>query len=226
MSTIKFTYQSDIVLGFREIPKNNFSRQIYFIEQNQDNIQNMDTYFKTDLLEHYNNALFELGHFRKCLKDIDSLILDVIDYNFYRKEEDVFQKLLLRKSRALYNIGSFNEAEHVIKELLKINPNSESSIKIFQNIISKTFKSKTTGIRALCIMMLLFGIGLTCFDLLVVQNFFPEQAQSLLAIRNFMMLGSGTCIIGIEISAYLIAKTTSKQFQLEFKDKKSKNSQS
>ncbi len=213
MSTTKSTYQSDIVLGFKEIPKKDYSRQIYFIEQNQDEVERMDTFFRIDLMEKYSIALFEIGHYGKCLKVLDPLIFDVVDIDFRRKEEDVFYNLLIRKTSCLYNTKDFDGAEHVAYEMIKIKPDSKQACSILRSTKAKIIKRNTAGLRALVVMFLLFGLGITCFDLLIAQSFLEDYTPPIKAVRNTFMILSMGSLVAIELAAILVSKYKTRQFQ-------------
>lgn len=221
MSTINFTYHSDVVLGFKEIPESAYSRQVYFIEQNETIIQEMDDVLRIDLFDKYSKALMELGQFKKCLNNLDALIFDVVDTNHRRQEEDLFYNLLIRKAKALFSVGEFENAEHVAKELVKIDPNSSDALKILRESKCIILKNKTAGLRALIVMLLLFGLGITCFDLLVIQNFFPEHTSPILLVRNGLIGGALLCLLGIEVAARMWSKYDSSVFQNACLDKKS-----
>ncbi|WP_235298629.1 hypothetical protein [Portibacter marinus] len=203
MSAINSTYHADVVLGFREIPEKNYSRQIYFIEKHRDIVENMDTDFRIDLLDKYNNALFEIGHYRKCLDHIDLLIFDVMSENFIRTEEDLFCTLLKRKSYALFNVGEYQKAQYVASELMKIKPDIQEPNLIMTNCGYRIIKEKTRSLRAFAIMLLIFGVTITCFDLLVIQNFYPEQMVKMGWLRGITIGGAALLIIALEVYAFL-----------------------
>lgn len=221
MSTVNFTYHSDVVLEFKEIPEKDYSRQIYFIEKNHNTIREMEDLFRIDLFDKYSKALLETCHFRKCVNALEPLIFDVLDSNYKSGEEDLFYKLLLRKSEALYQLGEFENSEHVAKELVKIDPSNSASIKILRNAKCRIIKEKTAGLRALVVMFFLFGLGITCFDLLIIQNFFPEHASPIILVRNTLMLIAGISLIGIELASVRVSKYYCNRFQREQADKKS-----
>ena len=202
MTAINSTYFADVVLGFKQIPEKNYSRQIYFIEQNRDVVENMDADFRLDLLDKYNNALFEIGHYRKCLDHLESLIYDVINENFARNDEDVFCTLLKRKAYALYNLGEYEKSQYISSELMRISPNSMETNLIMTNAGYRLVKQQTRSFRAFAVMMLIFGITFTCFDLLIIQNFYPEQAANIGWLRIITIGGAGAIILGIEAYAF------------------------
>lgn len=213
MSTINTTYHSDVVLGFKQIPEKNFSRQIYFIEKHRDLVENMDSYFRIDLLNQYNNALFEIGHFRKCLDQIEALIYDVINENFNHEGEDLFCILLKRKASALYHIGEFEQSVFISSELIKINPDFQDTCQLITSSAYRLTKEKTKSLRALAVMMLIFGITVTCFDLLVIQNFYPEQIVKIGWLRISTIGGAAVLIFGIEAFAFIKGKRDAKMLQ-------------
>lgn len=220
MSAINSTYHADVVLGFKQIPKKNFSRQIYFIEKNRDIVENMDADFRIDLLDRYNNALFEIGHFKKCLDHIEPLIVDVMNENYQKNEEDLFCQLLNRKASALYHLGEYEKSQYISSELIKINPGSVENAAIMSNSIYRLIKEKTKSIRAFAVMMLIFGITVTCFDLLVIQNFYPEQVVKIGWLRVLTIGGAAFLVFGIEAYAYFSGKNSTNSLQKEVFTKK------
>jgi hypothetical protein len=223
LSTINTTYHADVVLGFKQIPEKNFSRQIYFIEKHMDIVENMDSYFRIDLLDKYNNALFEIGHFRKCLDRIESLIYDVINENFDSGGEDLFCILLRRKASALYHLGEFEQSAFISSELMKINPDLKDTNKLITSSAYRLIKEKTKSLRAVAVMMLIFGITVTCFDLLVIQNFYPEQVVKIGWLRVFTIGGAAVLILGIETFAFLKGKRNAKKLEKEALQKRGRS---
>jgi len=215
MSAINSTYHADVVLGFKQIPEKNFSRQIYFIEKNRDIVENMDSDYRIHLLDKYNNALYEIGHFKKCLEHLDPLIVDVINEEYQDSEEDLFCLLLKRKAFALYHLGEFEKSKYISSELMKINPDSLETSIIMSNSGYRIIKEKTKSIRAFAIMMLIFGITVTCFDLLVIQNFYPEQVVRIGWLRVLTIGGAGLLICGIEAYAFLKGRNSANKLQKE-----------
>ncbi|GLR19778.1 hypothetical protein [Portibacter lacus] len=220
MSAINSTYYADVVLGFKQIPEKNYSRQIYFIEKNREIVENMESDFRIDLLDKYNIALYEIGHFKKCLDHLDLLIFDVINENFQQGSDDLFCVLLKRKAFALFNIGEFEKAQHVSSELLKIDPTSLESNLILTNAGYKLIKQKTKGIRAVAVMMLIFGICFTCFDLLVIHSFYPEQIVKVGNIQLFTIGSAISIILCLEVFAFFKGRQKTIQIQKESLHKK------
>jgi hypothetical protein len=213
MSVINSTYHADVVLGFKQIPEKNFSRQIYFIEKHRDIVENMDSFFRIDLLDKYNRALFEIGHFRKCLQNIEGLIYDVINENFESKEEDLFCTLLQRKASALYHVGEFEKATYISSELMKIKPDLADTNKLITHSTYRLIKEKSKSLRAVAVMMLIFGITFTCFDLLIIQNFYPEQVVKVGWLRSITIGGAVFLIVGIEAFAFLKGRLNANKLQ-------------
>jgi hypothetical protein len=70
-------------------------------------------------------------------------------------------------------------------------------------------------------MILFFGLCITCIDLLVIQNFYPEKAISVMYLRNTILSISGTTLLSLEIGAYMKSKMDAKAFHQAVLDKKS-----
>lgn len=220
MSTLKSTDLSNVYIGFKEIPEKDFFKQIYYIEKHLNYILDMHYFYKIELLFQYVNALFEIGHYKKCLAHIDDLIYDVFDALDFDNERSVICDLLIKKSCALFNVGEYEKAEHVTKELLKLDPENKRSLKILQSIKLRLLRHKFSGLRALSIILLFFGLCITCFDLLVIQTFHPEKALSVMILRNIVLGASSLSLLGLELSAIILSKNKSKQFQYAIVDKK------
>ena len=221
MSTIKSTYDSDIFLGFKAIPKKNFSRKIFYVEKHSETIYNMDDISRINLLDQYSNALFELGHYEKCLGHLETLILDVVNSDLDSKNNEIFCQLLLRKSCSQFNIDKLEDAEHVIKELIKIMPESIRSVKVLRTIHYKATTKSMGNFRAVLILFLFLGIGMTCMDLLIIQNFYPESAFITSITRNTIILFAGIGLIAAEFYAFYSSKWYASKFHRSSKDKKS-----
>ena len=185
MTSIKSSFYDDVLIGFHNIPEREYARQVYFVEKNREIIAEMDSSDTLGILELYNKALFELGHYEKCLENIDQLIYDVLDYNYSESDNDIFCALLFRKACAQFNAGRAMEAVHVSKELLKIDPYNKSGSRIFRTLQYYLLREKFTGLRSIGIIFLIFGLCMTCFDLLVVDSFYPGKSEAIELVRNF-----------------------------------------
>lgn len=224
MSTINYTYQSDLILGFKAIPHKAYSRKVYYIHQNLDMIRQLDDQLRVEMLVDYIQALYELGEYGKCSDVIDDVILDVMDSNYHSSENDAFVELLKLKCNALYLTGKFSEAQHVASEILKIDPKMSSILKCYRKSMWRQYKSSTDGLRALIIMLMLFGLGITCFDLLIVQNFLPDKAMSVNILKYVFFYGAGIMLIIIELTIRYMSYKKSKSFIKHCLAKKSSHS--
>ena len=222
MTILKSTDLKNIYLGFREISSRDFSKQIYYVEKHLDTIGHMIDPHRIEIMDKYVKALFEVGHYQKCLSKIDPLLTDLFESDHHPEEKVILCELLIRKACSQYNLSNFKEAEHIIKELIKIKPELSRPVQILHSIKLRTIRKKLLGLRSLSIMLLFFGLCITCIDLLVVQNFYPEQASSVMIFRNFILGISGASLLGLELGAFLKSKNLSKAFHAAALDKKSR----
>lgn len=191
-------YRSKIYRDFKEIDSCEYRTIIRFFEENQEHIRNLELEEYFELMVTYLDSLFEIGAYERFLRLVNGTIETSIIHNIhFFRGEDVYRKLLFRKAAAHHNLQQNEKAQHVIKELIKMDPYDEESIKFLKRSLwvkKPAFISKTRG---LSIMLFFAAAAVICLELLLVRPFFSEYTTKVEIARVVLFaLGLTSMFIG------------------------------
>lgn len=196
------TYSS-LFRDFHEIDPHDYQRVIRFYESREGEIRQLDFEEYFALTVAYVDALFETGAYRKHALLVDSVIETTIIHNVsFRRGEDLYYRMLLRKAASAYRIQQFDKAEHVLRELLRIRPDDQA---VFYFLI-RVFRLRRHVLlqrgRALAIFFILLAAVLTMAEVLLVRPFYSHYGALLASFRNLVLLAGVVSIVGAEALAY------------------------
>lgn len=133
------TYQSKIYRSFKEIESNDFRTVIRFYEERAVSISNLEFEEYFELLFCYTNATFEVGAYNKYIRLAEQIIEQSIDKNIqFFQGKDILCHCLFRKAAAHYNLNQFQQAGHLLQELIKIDPSHEDAAQLLKCIYYKS----------------------------------------------------------------------------------------
>lgn len=177
---------------FLAIEPGAYKDQIRYIEDHFFKLRELeiDEYF--DMLVLYGNALFESGEYARHVKLSDHILELAIERNIVNhREQDVYFETLFRKAASLHNIDRIDEAIYVLKELIKINPEHESTKLFLINCYIRQKKSIVKPYRFASVVLLLSSAFVICIELLIIKRVWPAWAHLTEIVRN------GLFIIGV-----------------------------
>ncbi len=126
----------------------------------------------------YLRALFEIGAYERYLRLADGAIETSIIHNIhFFRGEDVYQKLLFRKAASHFNLQQYDQAEHVLRELIKMDPYEEDSIRFLKRNLWVKKPRYIKSTRGWSILLFFVAAIVICLELLLVRPFFPEYTQ-------------------------------------------------
>jgi len=157
---------------------------------------NFDNYF--EILVDYTNALFEIGAYDKHLTEVTKVIQLSIEHNIqFYKGEDIYFKSLFQKAASHYNLLESEKAEHILRELIKINPYNELTIRFLKKCKTHAQPKYIKIARATSIFLFLTAALIAAIEVIVVYPFSPTKANLFLSIRivtlslgMFVLLGT------------------------------------
>ena len=134
--------RSETYESFLAIDAVAYKDKIQFIEENFFMLRELeaDEYF--DMMVLYSIALFETGEYHRHAKLADHILEMSMERNIvYHRHEDIYFETLFKKAASLYNLEKIDQAVHILKELVKINPDHESTKLFLINCLIRQKKS-------------------------------------------------------------------------------------
>lgn len=196
---IRPTIYTRLYRDFLAIEPKNYHAIIRYYEQWEAQIAKLDDNQHYELLIAFTNALFEVGAYRQFLVVVDQTILVSLDESFHKEEtfkQQLFEQLLFRKAAAFIQVIEPAKAEHVVRELLRINPKHP----LAPLLLRKTLRQQNTSINTItrAIAILMFGLSalIILVEVLVIRSFYDMYTARVELSRNLIFLG-GLLVLGV-----------------------------
>ncbi len=152
-----------------------------------------DLYF--DILVDYTNALFEVGAYAKHLPAADEVVRLSIENNIqFHKGEDIYFKNLYQKAASHYNRLEYEQAIHILRELIKIAPHHGLSILFLKKCMNRSQPKYIKIARATSIVLFLGAAIITAIEVMVIRPFSATHTIVFEQIR-FATLGIGILVL-------------------------------
>jgi tetratricopeptide (TPR) repeat protein len=188
--------------NFKAIEAQDFYGIIRYYERYEDDLRALDfeEYFECTLA--YADALYETGAYQQNVVMCDHLLELVIMQNLETwSGEDVFIKLLYKKAGALYRLQEYRQAEHVLRELIKIQPAEQRSARLLLRSMLHLKPAWLMRIRAISIVLVL-SAALVIVAEICVFPFFSDYIEEARIFHNFLMILGGILLFGGEFRHY------------------------
>ena len=157
-----------------------------------------DEYF--DMMVLYAEALFETGEYARQAKLADHILEMSIERNIVmHRGRDIYFETLFKKAASLHNLDRIDQAVHILKELLKINPDHESSKLFLINCIIRQKKYSVKPYRNISLVLLLASACVIAFELIFVHRLWPSWNAIVEMIRNGLFIGGVILLITGEV---------------------------
>ena len=169
----------------------------------------------------YGEALFEAGEYARQAKLADHIVEMSIERNIMRhREQDVYYETLFKKAASLHNLDKIDQAVHILKELVKINPDHESTKLFLINCIIRQKKPLVRPYRNVSLVLLLSSALLIAIELILVRRLWPSWTMIIEMIRNGLFIGGVILLIAGEVMVRYRAVEDVYSFSRETKKKK------
>src|SRR5687767_13842446 len=123
-----YAEHSETYEAFLAIEQTAYKDKIQYIEQNFFMLRELESDEYFDMMVPYGEALFEVSEYARHAKLADHILEMSIERNIVmHRNQDVYFETLFKKAAALHNLEKIDQAVHILKELLKINPEHEST---------------------------------------------------------------------------------------------------
>ena len=205
----KSKYQSKVYRDFKTLDKRNFHAIVRFYEEHLPKINQLRFEEAFVMQLSYAMALSEVGLYEKHLYVADNIIETSIFNNIqFHQGEDIYLKTLLQKAQSFYQLQRFSEAEHILKELIKLSPTHKTYPKLLRQCLAKDGAVYLQSIQSAGIFMVLIFAGLWVINILVIRNFFLE----------YTLLSNLICWLGIISGAsFLVISSIIKRVRVQGK---------
>jgi len=172
------TYYSRIYRDFRAIGTKDYPSVVHYYEDHEDGIQKLEFVEYFEILAAYTYALYNLNEHNKHILMAEVLIGESINHNITEhNEEDIFYNTLLRKAVSYGKLLRFKDAEHVLRELIKIKPdNTFTQRELNKCLFAQKPKYVKNG-RAFSVLLFFLSAGVIVIELIFIKFLFPTIAH-------------------------------------------------
>ena len=216
-----YANRSETYEAFLAIEAAAYKEKIDFIEENFFMLRELhaDEYF--DIMVLYGEALFETGEYNRQAKLADHIIEMSMERNIIlHRGQDIYFETLFKKAASLHNLDQLDKAVHILKELIKMNPDHESTKLFLINCLVRQKKSMVRPYRNISLVLLLSSAVVIAFELLIVNSVWPTWSSIVEIIRNGMFISGVILLITGEVMVRYRAVEDVYSFSRQTKKKK------
>lgn len=196
-STDNAYHRSLIYQEFKEIDQAEFRQIVRFFETRHDAIQELPFNEYLELLLIYADALFEIGTYHSYISVSEQAIAITIEHNIkYFHGEYIFYNILFKKAAAHYNLLEYDKAEHILNELIKMNPEDEDAIRFLKKCKRQKRPEFLKSTRAISVFMFLLTAAVIGIELFIIRPFFSAYIPLIEWIRNFVFATGWGILLG------------------------------
>lgn len=170
-----------------------------YVEKHEAALRLLDQDEFYDILVIYLDALFECGEYDVFLSRIDEGIAMTVDRPEYgRREEARFHHLLFRKAAACFHKGEEIQCVHILRELLRLDPEHALAARFLVRCENRTHKSFRQTIRAISIGLFLSTVLVLMLETLWIRPFLTEGVALVVWVRNCLFVSGWAVLVGGE----------------------------
>lgn len=216
-----YANRSETYEAFLAIEEGAYKEKIQYIEENFFMLRQLeaDEYF--DMMVLYGEALFEAGEYARQAKLADHIVEMSIGRNILKhRGQDVYFETLFKKAASLHNLDKIDQAVHILKELVKINPDHESTKLFLINCIIRQKKPTVRPYRNISLLLLLSSAVVIAAELILVRRLWPSWTSVVEIVRNGLFISGVILLIAGEVMVRYRAVEDVYSFSRETKRKK------
>lgn len=170
-----------------------------YVEKHESALRKLDQDEFYDILIIYLDALFECGDYDVFLSRVDEGIAMTVDRPEYgRREEHLFHHLLFRKAAACYHKGKEEQCVHILRELLRLDPEHALAARFLVQCVNRSHKSARQTIRAISIGLFLSTVLVLMLETLWIRPFLTEEVALIVWVRNSLFISGWVVLVGGE----------------------------
>lgn len=168
------TYYSRIYRDFRAIGIEDYPSVVHYYEDHEDGIQKLEFTEYFEILAAYTYALYNLDEHSKHILMSEVLIGESINHNItHHNEEDIFYNTLLRKSVSCNKLLRFKDGEHILQELIKIQPDNTFAQRQLKACLFSQKPKYVKKLRAVSVFLFFLSAGIIVVELIFIKHLFP-----------------------------------------------------
>ena len=195
--------QLKLYRNFKSLKVNDFHGIVRYYEEFEEAIRTLDFEEYFDCTYAYTAALFETADYGKhvvmCDHLLEIIIMDNVDT---WAGEDVYAQVLFKKATSLYRLREDAQAEHVLRELLKLHPEDRLACQTLQDCLLRHRPSWLLKTRATSVATLLLGACAVSVGLFIVDPFFSRHSDTAQLVYNSLMVGGAGLLAVGEFTHY------------------------
>ena len=196
MPRITSTYHSKLYRGFKEIDPQEYHSLVRYYEAYEEKIKQLEFSEFFDLLILYTEALFEVGAYQNHSMMVDAAIeISVLNNIKFYNKKDIYYELLFKKAASCYNLLRYDESEHILRELIKMDPYNELSIRFLNTCLIRKKPRFVRGAQALSVIFFLVAALIISVELIVIRPLYEMHSSSVEFYRNTSFI-LGVIILG------------------------------
>lgn len=153
-----------------------------------------------DIYVSYAASLFELGYYEKYILCAENILIDCIEHNItiFRKE-NLYEITMLRKAKAYNQTYQDYKCDHLLKELIRLNPKNDSAIFLYKKSLLQQTPKYVYHVRAYSLVLFLFTGIIIFFEIIVVRNFFPDFTKQIELARTVTLFSGVLMLVGVDL---------------------------
>jgi tetratricopeptide (TPR) repeat protein len=192
--------RSETYDAFLAIEETAYKDKIRYIEENFFMLRELDAEEYFDMMVLYGEALFETGEYSRQARLADHILEMSMERNILmHRGQDVYFETLFKKAAALHNLDKIDQAVHILKELVKINPDHESTKLFLINCIIRQKKPLVRPYRNMSLVLLLSSAFIIAVEFILVRTIWPAWTAIIEIIRNGLFLTGVILLIAGEV---------------------------
>lgn len=216
-----YANRSETYEAFLAIEEGAYKERIQYIEENFFMLRQLEAAEYFDMMVLYGEALFEAGEYARQAKLADHIVEMSIERNIVKhRDQDVYFETLFKKAASLHNLDKIDQAVHILKELVKINPDHESTKLFLINCIIRQKKPTVRPYRNISLLLLLSSAVIIATELILVRRFWPSWTSIVEIVRNGLFISGVILLIAGEVMVRYRAVEDVYSFSRETKRKK------
>ncbi len=200
MSLQPQTYHSQMYRNFRAIDRSEFRRMVRFYERFEKNILVLDFEEYFEMVVVYTQSLFEISEYRKHILMSDVVLKTSILENItHIRGEEIYKSTLFQKAASHYNLKEFSKAQHVLCELLKMDPQDSLSVRFIGRVLRDDKPTYVNYTRAISIFLFLMAVLMICVQVLIIKPFYMMYDPIIDVSRNTVFSMGVVVLVGGEL---------------------------
>ena len=186
MSSSNNTYpKSKLYRNFQQISSGEFRIIIRFYETYREKINELSFEEHFEVSVAYVQALFEIGNYEAYLRSADSTIESIIIYNIrFHKGIDIYEDLLFKKAASYHHLHNYQAAKELLMQLIRMSPENSLYQRMMKKSVLRIKPHFMRQTRATSVLLFMLTALIIAFEVLVVQNWWPDNTQYFTHLRH------------------------------------------